>query len=140
MIGRTTCATLVLSLALSAAASAATLFSRPLTPGDAANSLVCRITNVGSQPRSVTIEIFGFRHPSAGGTGDGNLIDSLSVIVEPLHTFSLSAPDETSPGVTPHICKFTAPGPKTGYRASACVVPTASNPSGGSPLACVPAD
>jgi hypothetical protein len=142
MIGRTAAATVILGLALSGVASAATLYSGPLTPGDDTNSLACRITNLSNQPRELTIEVFGFKHPSLpGGTGSGgDLLASATNIVQPMAILAIFFADTSTPGLTPNVCKFTGPGLKSSYRATACVVPTASNPLAGSPLACVPAD
>jgi hypothetical protein len=128
-------AALILVAALSGSALAGTLTTPPLTAGDG-NSLVCQITNVGTQPRTVTIEVFGFCTSScAGGPGDGLLLDSITPPpVGPLQTLSLTVPDIAAPNVSPHVCRFTGSGGKKSYRATACAV------VGGVPTSCVAAN
>jgi hypothetical protein len=125
-----------LVVSLSGAARAATLVSPPLTPGNG-NELHCQVAHSSSQPRMVTIEIFGFCTSGCqgGGTGDGVLLDSIGpVTLSPLSTLSLTFDDLEVPPLTPHVCKFTVQGGKGRYRASACTR------SGGNPTACVSAN
>ena len=126
-------ATLV--LALSATARAATLYSPPLTAGDG-NVLRCQVANLGTAPRTVTIESYGFCTSSCpGAPGDGLLLDSLpAMTLAPLSTAVLDSFDTSTPSRTPHVCKFTVQGGKARYRATACTV------IGGDPTACVPAN
>jgi hypothetical protein len=98
--------TIALWFVFAVAADAAELFSAPLkSEGD--NLFDCRIVNVGSSTRTVTIEIF-----EENGT----------FVTDKTTTLGPGQGDDRGTSVNGNFyCKFTVQGGKTQYRASASV-------------------
>jgi hypothetical protein len=95
----------VTSLVLTAtAAQAAVLVSMPLSVHPD-HSIVCKIANLASQPRQVTIQVIN---------SGGQLAIGLTTPV-PAGGTRLISSDE----VGTHYCRFTVPGGKNNYRAGA---------------------
>jgi hypothetical protein len=101
--------TVVLILALTGAARAATLFTPPLFLEGEGRLLVCHLTNVTAQSRSVQSRIF----------------NAVGTVVVGTRNFTLAAGEtellDAAAAHIPRYCKFTVDGPKSTVRASACV-------------------
>ena len=100
---------LAVALALTGAAEAAVLLTPPLVQ-DGTSQLMCGITNVSAQDRTVRIEVFDSFATEVGDSGELDL--------PPLNTrFVL-----VGIGVAPRLCRFTVEGAKTNFRASGCIL------------------
>jgi hypothetical protein len=93
-----------LALGLAGAAQAATLVSPPLVP-DGDNVLDCYLVNVGTQPRSVTIEVFA---------RDGSVVERVVTTLGPGEEDVARAAAE----LLPRYCRVTVSGRRADFRAS----------------------
>ena len=102
-----TLVTLVLVLALTAAAEAATLISPPLVP-EGTNFLDCYLVNVGEKARTVTIQVF---------SREGVPVKTVETTLDPGEEDVARATSDQNP----RYCKFVVKGSARDFRASILV-------------------
>lgn len=104
----------VTGLAIASHAAAATLHTPPLPGG--ANGLRCEVKNLSTAPAEVTIEII-----LTGGTLS---VNDLTTTIDPLESAVLVGGGSVS------VCRFTVPGSRRKFLASACALNAGSGCGG----------
>jgi hypothetical protein len=101
-------------LAIASHVAAATLHTPPLPGG--ANGLRCEVKNLSNQPAEVTIEVI-----LTGGTLS---VNDLTTTIDPLESAVLVTGGSVS------VCRFTVPGSRRKFPASACALNAGSGCGG----------